>query len=70
MRITVVGTGYVGLSMAVLLAQHHEVVSLDIDPARVALLNARQPTVEDEDVAKFLSERALNLRATTDKNDA
>lgn len=70
MRITVVGTGYVGLSMAVLLAQHHEVVSLDIDPARVALLNARQPTVEDDDVAKFLSERALNLRATTDKNDA
>lgn len=59
-----------GLSMSVLLAQHHEVVSLDIDPARVARLNARQPTVEDDDVAKFLSERALNLRATTDKNDA
>lgn len=70
MKITVVGTGYVGLSMSVLLAQHHEVVSLDIDPARVARLNARQPTVEDDDVAKFLSERALNLRATTDKNDA
>jgi UDPglucose 6-dehydrogenase len=70
MKITVVGTGYVGLSMAVLLAQHHEVVSLDIDPDRVALLNARQPTVEDDDVAQFLSERALNLRATTDKNEA
>ncbi len=70
MKITVVGTGYVGLSMAVLLSQHHEVVALDIDPARVAKLNARQPTVEDDDVAEFLSERALNLRATTDKNDA
>jgi UDPglucose 6-dehydrogenase len=70
MKITVVGTGYVGLSMAVLLAQHHEVVALDIDPARVARLNARQPTVDDADVAQFLSERALSLRATTDKNDA
>jgi UDPglucose 6-dehydrogenase len=70
MKITVVGTGYVGLSMAVLLSQHHEVIALDIDTARVAKLNARQPTVDDDDVAQFLAERALNLRATTDKNDA
>jgi UDPglucose 6-dehydrogenase len=70
MKITVVGTGYVGLSMAVLLAQHHEVVALDIDPARVARLNARQPTVDDADVAQFLAERTLNLRATTDRADA
>lgn len=70
MKITVVGTGYVGLSMAVLLAQHHEVIALDIDTARVAKLNARQPTVDDDDVAQFLAERALNLRATTDKDDA
>jgi UDPglucose 6-dehydrogenase len=70
MKITVVGTGYVGLSMAVLLAQHHEVVALDIDPARVARLNARQPTVDDADVAQFLAERSLNLRATTDKAEA
>lgn len=70
MKITVVGTGYVGLSMAVLLAQHHEVVALDIDPARVALLNARQPTVDDADVAQFLADVALNLRATTDQADA
>jgi UDPglucose 6-dehydrogenase len=70
MKITVVGTGYVGLSMAVLLAQHHEVIALDIDTARVAKLNARQPTVDDDDVAQFLAESALNLRATTDKNDA
>jgi UDPglucose 6-dehydrogenase len=70
MKITVVGTGYVGLSMALLLAQHHEVVALDIDPARVARLNAGQPTVDDADVAQFLAERTLNLRATTDKADA
>lgn len=56
--------------MAVLLAQHHEVVALDIDPARVALLNARQPTVQDADVAHFLAQRALNLRATTVKAEA
>lgn len=70
MKVAVVGTGYVGLSMAVLLAQHHEVVALDIDPARVALLNARQPTVQDADVAHFLAQRALNLRATTVKAEA
>jgi UDPglucose 6-dehydrogenase len=70
MKITVVGTGYVGLSMAVLLAQHHEVVALDIDLARVARLNAGQPTVDDADVAQFLAERPLRLRATTDKADA
>ena len=70
MKITVVGTGYVGLSMAVLLAQHHDVTALDIDPARVARLNAGQPTVDDADVAQFLAERSLNLRATTDKADA
>jgi UDPglucose 6-dehydrogenase len=56
--------------MAVLLAQHHEVIALDIDTTRVAKLNARQPTVVDEDVGQFLAERALNLRATTDKDDA
>jgi UDPglucose 6-dehydrogenase len=70
MKITVVGTGYVGLSMAVLLAQQHDVVALDIDPKRVALLNAGQPTVDDADVAQFLAERALSLRATTDKAEA
>ena len=59
-----------GLSMSVLLAQHHEVVSLDIDPARVARLNARQSTVDDADVAQFLAERPLRLRATTDKAEA
>jgi UDPglucose 6-dehydrogenase len=70
MKITVVGTGYVGLSMAVLLAQHHDVTALDIDPARVARLNARLPTVDDADVAQFLAERSLSLRATTNKAEA
>ncbi len=70
MKITVVGTGYVGLSMAVLLAQHHNVTALDIDPARVARLNARLPTVDDADVAQFLAERPLRLRATTNKAEA
>ena len=56
--------------MALLLAQHHDVTALDIDPARVARLNAGQPTVDDADVAQFLAERSLNLRATTDKGDA
>ncbi len=70
MKITVVGTGYVGLSLAVLLAQQHEVKALDIDPSRVARLNARQPTVDDADVAHFLAEHPLCLRATTDRAEA
>ena len=70
MNITIIGLGYVGQSLALLLAQHHNVVALDIDPARVARLNARQPTVDDADVAQFLAERPLRLRATTNKAEA
>lgn len=70
MKISIIGLGYVGQSLALLLAQQHDVVALDIDPARVARLNARQPTVDDADVAQFLAERTLNLRATTDRADA
>ncbi len=51
MNITIIGLGYVGQSLALLLAQHHDVVALDIDPARVARLNARQPSVAEADVA-------------------
>ncbi len=66
-RITVVGTGYVGISNAVLLAQHNRVVALDIDPAKVAKLNGRQSPIEDTEVEDYLANRPLDLTATTDK---
>jgi len=70
MKIAVVGTGYVGLSNAVLLAQHHEVVALDIDPKRVELLNKKQSTIQDAEIEKYLSKKQLNLRASLSKEDA
>lgn len=70
MKIAVAGTGYVGLSNAVLLAQHHEVVALDIVAARVDLINERKSTVADTEIEDFLSNQNLNLRATLDKEDA
>lgn len=69
-RITVVGTGYVGISNAVLLAQHNRVVALDIDPAKVAKLNARQSPIEDAEVEDYLANRPLDLAATVDKSVA
>lgn len=70
MKIAVAGTGYVGLSNAVVLSQHHEVVAMDIDEERVALLNARQSAIQDPELQDYLSTRDLNLRATTDPADA
>ena len=70
MKIAIAGTGYVGLSLAVVLAQHHEVVALDIDPAKVALLQERQSPIQDPDISDYLSSRELDLRATTDPADA
>ena len=67
MKIVVVGTGYVGMSMAVLLAQNHEVMALDIDPKKVDLINHKKSPIEDDLIEKFLYERTLNLTATTDK---
>ena len=68
-KIGVIGTGYVGLSNAVLLSQHNEVVALDIDESRVAMVNNRVSPIVDAELEDFLVNRALNLRATTDKRD-
>ena len=70
MKISVAGTGYVGLSMAVLLAQHHEVVALDVVPAKVQQINRRQSPIDDADIEHFLANKPLNLRATLDAQDA
>src|SRR5690606_1060483 len=66
-KIAVVGTGYVGLSNAVLLAQHNQVVALDIVPEKVDLLNDRLSPIEDALISDFLANRPLNLRATLDR---
>jgi len=70
MKIAVAGTGYVGLSISVLLAQHNEVVSLDIIPEKVDLLNARKSPIVDPEIEEFLANRELKLRATLDKEEA
>ncbi len=70
MKIAVVGTGYVGLSLAVLLAQHNEVVALDIDKTRVDLINTKVSPLEDVEISKFLKTKELNLTATLDKQYA
>ena len=69
-KIAIAGTGYVGLSNAVLLSQHHEVVALDIDAVKVEQLNRRHSTIEDREIERYLAEKTLNLRATTDPQDA
>jgi len=70
LKIAVAGTGYVGLSNAVLLAQHHEVVALDIIPEKVELINQRKSPIVDAEIEDFLCNKQLNLRATSDKQDA
>src|SRR5690606_28784308 len=70
MKIAVVGTGYVGLSNAVLLSQHNKVVALDIVPENVALLSRKVSPIEDAEIEHFLKNKPLNLRATLDKQDA
>ncbi|WP_027896841.1 nucleotide sugar dehydrogenase [Zestomonas thermotolerans] len=70
MNITIAGTGYVGLSNAVLLAQHNKVIALDIVQAKVDLINDRCSPIEDREIEQYLAEKELNLRATLDKHEA
>ena len=64
MKIAVAGTGYVGLSIATLLAQHHQVVAVDVIPEKVDMLNRKQSPIQDEYIEKYLAEKPLNLTAT------
>jgi UDPglucose 6-dehydrogenase len=70
MKIAIAGTGYVGLSNAILLAQHNEVVALDIVPEKVELLNRKKAPIEDAQIDEFLKNKPLNFRATLDKHEA
>ena len=65
-KIAVAGTGYVGLSIATLLAQHHQVTAVDVIPEKVDLINQRKSPIQDDYIEKYLAEKALDLTATLD----
>ena len=69
-RIAVAGTGYVGLSIATLLSQHHQVTAVDVVPEKVDLINNRQSPIQDDYIEKYLAEKNLHLKATTNGEEA
>ena len=70
LKIAVAGTGYVGLSLAVLLAQHHQVTALDIVPEKVEMINNKKSPIRDEYIEKYLAEKELDLTATLNAKEA
>lgn len=70
LKIAVAGTGYVGLSIATLLSQHHKVTAVDIVPEKVELINNKKSPIQDEYIEKYLAEKELNLTATLDAKEA
>ena len=70
LKIAVAGTGYVGLSIAILLAQHHQVIAVDVIPEKVDLINQRKSPIQDDYIEKYLAEKELNLIATLDATQA
>ena len=69
-KVAVAGTGYVGLSIATLLSQHHQVTAVDIIPEKVDLINNRKSPIQDDYIEKYLAEKELNLTATLDAKAA
>ena len=69
-RISVAGTGYVGLSMATLLSQHHHVTAVDVIPEKVEMINSRRSPIQDEYIEKYLAEKPLDLTATLNGRSA
>ena len=70
MKIAIAGTGYVGMSIAVLLAQHNSVIAVDVVPEKTAMINARRSPVADKEIEEYLASKNLDLKASTDAEAA